>query len=790
MEKKIEVTTVAEVPQNTATLRGGSGEKEALVRLQSRKPRGNFSVEDMAAELEAIKAEKEAEEKAAAQQYSGVAAKVMSAFTTNSQAKRNAGITDNLTLCALANLGEYSTVQKSKIEESNQPPIYMRVTSGKIMALQAWIKDILLSGEDIFTVVSEKLPTLPQSLIMKLQQAAEEFKEDYDSGFGEDPEEDPEKVQGSKLTKAQAKIIEEMIESRAIEDALYKQIQLHTDHELEKVNRQIKTDLEHACFENTLSDFIDDFCIYSAAFTKGPMISSREVITWVNGKPTTKKEYVFVDKRVSPYDIYPDAATGSLQKGFLVEHARFDREDLELLAETTDSRAFTERIINILEHDPSATPWFIDSIEAEKAKAEIKGNSLDASTGMYHTLIMYGRLSKSELEKDGILIDGLSAEIKATMVEGQLVGLEVNKDPLGRRPYYSASFHSVPGSVWGLAPAQLMEDIQKVCNSSARALTTNMGLSSGPIGEVVKERLMDQTALSTLHPLMMIQTKAPRASNEGRAVNFHTIPSVAKDLLGVYTHFEARAADVTGIPRYDTSKMQGAGSTAKGLGMLMDNTTKNIKEAIRHIDYGYIIPRMERQFYVSLMKNPQIKYTGTLSIVAHGSKVLSMKAAIEQKRKEFFALTGNQLDQETIGKVGRSVMIRTVADDCKFPEEVVPNILKVKANVAKDNEMKEREMKAKEQQAQNWQAGVESTKIQAQAMMKTTEMAQETRRGEINLKAKEHDDKVQIEVMKDRTKNRTEELKANAEIGAQKVRADAQESSVRTNAAVKIATNK
>lgn len=789
---EILVATVAEVPTNTKSLMGGDKEREATERLQAKNPRGTFTIEDLANELMLMKEEEE--ELNTEPQYTGVAAKVMSAFTTNSQAKRNAGITDAITMCALANIGKYSSSQEARIRANKQPLVYMRVTSGKIIALQAWIKDILLSGEDIFTVVSEKLPTLPKNIIAKLQQAAQEFQEDYDAGLvdkeQDEQQEGNEQIQGSKLTKLQSKIIDEMIEARAIEDELYNQISRHTDHELEKVNRQMKTDLEHSKFDDTLSAFIDDFCTYPAAFCKGPILSSRKQIVWENGEPAIKKEYVFKDKRISPFDIYPDPGTDSLQKGMLIEHARYDRQDLELLAETTKSLQFKERILDILDREPSATPWFFDSVESEKAMAEIKGNSLDASTGMYHALILYGRISRKDLEQDGIIIDDLSAEVKAVMVEGQLVGIEINKDPLGRRPYYCASFHTVPGSVWGMAPAQLMEDIQKVCNSSARALTTNMGLSSGPIGEVHKERLLDQTSLKTIHPLMMIQTKTPRAANEGAAVSFHTVPSVARDLLGVYTHFEARAADVTGIPRYDTTKMQGAGSTAKGLGLLMDNTTKSIKEAIRHIDRGFIIPRMEYQFYMSLLKNKEIKYSGTLCVVAHGSQVLSMKAAIEQKRQEFFALTGNQLDQETIGKVGRSIMIREVAKDCKFPEEVVPNILKIKAKVAKDEEMREREMRAKEQQAQSGNTSLQATKLQSEAMIETTKMAQETKRGELSIKAKEHEDKVQLEILKDRTKMETEAMKAEAEVQAQKVRADALESSVRTKAAVDIATKK
>ena len=80
-------------------------------------------------------------------------------------------------------------------------------------------------------------------------------------------------------------------------------------------------------------------------------------------------------------------------------------------------------------------------------------------------------------------------EVEATLIGQHVIRVKINRDPLERRPYHTASFQPVPGSFWGQGIPELMADIQDVCNATARSLVNNLAISSGPQVEVYQERL-------------------------------------------------------------------------------------------------------------------------------------------------------------------------------------------------------------------------------------------------------------------------------------------------------------
>ncbi|MEF4262404.1 hypothetical protein U9Z10_23515, partial [Escherichia coli] len=74
---------------------------------------------------------------------------------------------------------------------------------------------------------------------------------------------------------------------------------------------------------------------------------------------------------------------------------------------------------------------------------------------------------------------------------GEVIGVTINPHPTGRLPFYVDSFERVPGSCYGNAIPDLLEDIQGVGNAALRALVNNLAIASGPMGWMNEDRLAE-----------------------------------------------------------------------------------------------------------------------------------------------------------------------------------------------------------------------------------------------------------------------------------------------------------
>ena len=57
-------------------------------------------------------------------------------------------------------------------------------------------------------------------------------------------------------------------------------------------------------------------------------------------------------------------------------------------------------------------------------------------------------------------------QIEAWQIGPYVIKAVLNADPLARRPLFSWSFQSVPGSVWGNSPYDLMKDCVYMCTAA------------------------------------------------------------------------------------------------------------------------------------------------------------------------------------------------------------------------------------------------------------------------------------------------------------------------------------
>jgi hypothetical protein len=150
----------------------------------------------------------------------------------------------------------------------------------------------------------------------------------------------------------------------------------------------------------------------------------------------------------------------------------------------------------------------------------------------------------------------------------------------------------------------------------------------------------------------------------------------AAELMGVYNQFAKQADEVTGIPNYiygGGAGGSGAGRTASGLSMLMDNAAKGIKAAILSIDH--VVSMVVSRFYVhNMMYNPDPYIKGDFRVISTGAMGLVHKEQIQVRRNEFLAATANPVDLQIVGPQGRAYLLRELAKGLQMDtDKLVPS---------------------------------------------------------------------------------------------------------------------
>ena len=667
-------------------------------------------------------------------EYSSLTSSILRTFTKNRDAKRSSGIEDEIFTCLRDFNGEYSASDLSRIQEEGGSSIFMNLTATKVRAAQSWIRDILLSpNEDPFTIKPTPIPSLPEDLDSQLEDAfTKEFlqKKSEVTQEGQQPP-TPKQVQDTISTLNRDK--------RDVRDAVLEEINLEALEQMKIMERKIKDDLKEGKWEDALSEFIEDFCIFPAAIMKGPVITKKDKLVWEAGVPIVKEDFLFLNKRVNPIDVYPDPSGSCVQDGDFIEHMRLSKIELYSLKGVKGYNS--EAIDKVLESNNDGSCWFDTGIESEKAEEEKRGDMIDANDGIFHALHYWGVAKTEDIEDWGLVIPDTEDENKYWEIEAILVGTEVikcklNDDPLKRRPYYKASYQNIPGAFWGRSLPSLMRDIQRMCNACARALASNMGLAAGPQIELYIDRLADAGDIEEIKPLKIWQVTNDPTGAQGRAINFFQVPSIANELLGVYEKFEQKADDATGIPRYSygNERVGGAAQTASGLSMLLESATKSIKDAIRHIDVGLIIPRVEYQFFWNIIKN-KVPYTGDIDVLALGSSTLTMKGAQTAKRQEFLQITANENDQRLMGPEGRAELLRQLGKDLGLTAKIVPSRLELRKKIEEEKAQQQQMMEMQAQQQQGGaNASLEATRMQIEGQERMHQQTQAIKAKELELK--------------------------------------------------------
>jgi len=604
---------------------------------------------------------KEAEDEQSQPLILSLAAHIKTTWQDHKSAKEQ-DIEPRLLKCLRLRKGVYDAATQAMITAQGGTDVFIKLTKTKCRAAKSWMKDIFLSQEKPFAVIPTPVPELPGDAE---QEVAAEIAARYQESImihqqvGIDFDENAFKEQAKQY---KYDVLQELKDQAQTEN--------------EELETEIHDDLTEEGFYMAIDALLWDITTFPACVLKGPVTRMEKALEWdEQGQPIINEVLKKHWERISPFDIYPSRTAKNIQEGDFIERHRLSRQALhDLIGVEGYSEEAIRSVLSSYEMGELKF-WLANDQERQ----QLENKSIEAGRSeLIDALQFWGSVSGDKLIEWG-MEDGLVAtdqyNVEAWLIGDTVISAMLNSDPLSRRPYFSASYDDNPDSIWGEGVPELMDDIQKICNSFARAMVNNSGIASGPQVAVLTDLLQPGMDIETMFPWKIWQFKAEQFASGRMPIEFFQPNMILESLRVAYDYFFKQASEVTGIPAYiyGSEKVGGAGRTASGLSMLMNAANKGLKDVVGNLDKGVIEPAVKAYWQHIMLYEPD-KAKGDINIVARASQYLMMLESLQVRRMEFLNFTNNPVDNQIIGPAGRAEILRETARSLQLPvDRIVPD---------------------------------------------------------------------------------------------------------------------
>lgn len=602
-----------------------------------------------------------------------------------------------------ARRGEYDPDKLAQLREQGSSTIYMMLTSNKCRAASSWLKDTLVTATEDkpWTITPSPIPELPPDQVQSImQQAQQEVQQLWAAG----------------TPPTDQQVRERLLEMK---DMAMSHLKDMADRTAERMELKMDDQLKEGNWSRAFSDFLDDITTFPSAIMKGPVVRKRPKMKWVPAQGgqyalDVQDELVLEWERVDPFNLYPAADATSIDDGYLIERHKLHRADLQSMIGVEGYSDGAIRAVLEEYGKGGLRDWIY--VDMNKASAEGKSTMgvQQNPSELIDALQFWGSVQGQLLLDWGLTEKDIPDPLMDYPIEGWVVGnwvikAVVNPDPLGRKPYFKASYEEVPGAFWGNSVADLCRDTQDICNAAARSLVNNLSIASGPQVVYNIDRLPQGENITQMYPWKVWQVTSDPLAGSAPPMQFYQPTSLAAELMAVYEKFATLADEYTGIPRYMSgdSPAGGAGRTASGMSMLMSNAGKAIKQVIANIDEAVIAPVIERLYYYNMRYGDDPDLKGDINIIARGATSLVVKEQAQVRQNQFLQIAlQSPIVQQVVGMEGIAELLRQSAKTLDLnPDHIVPPIEIIKQRMAQQQQAMVQQQMMLAQQNGQAQAG-------------------------------------------------------------------------------------
>jgi hypothetical protein len=579
-----------------------------------------------------------------------LSAYVQRSYTDARQHKQNAGITERLLRNLRAKKCKYQPDEETLLGPYND--VYVGLCSLKARAASSWLVDIISSNiEKPWTLDPTPEPQLPERL---MDQAINML-------IAELP-----KFETFDALKDRATQVKSALQEFTKKEA--------TDA-TKRMETRIDDQMTEADWLDIYAQFIDDVTVFPSAFLRGPIEISKLDPEWKGDKFVVRKKAVPAMRVISPFDAYPAPNATSIQHSeYFIEAREWRHAEVHNLIGVASFVESTIRQV-LKEYEDGYVPTKME--DNVRADLEDRDKILRHKKGL-EVVIFNGKILGKHLIKHGAIVDDPQKHYEAEVwcIGNYTIRAVLNPNPVGERPVYSTAYTKVNGSIWGQSVIDLVYDTQRVCNASVRSLVRNMGYSSGPIGEVVSDRLAETEDELSIAPYKIYRVGPDITGTGAPAFRFHNVSSIANELLAVYNHFSKVADDLSGVPSYVLGNPQvaGAGRTLGGLSMLMGNAAKGIKNVQLNIDRDVISRVVAAYYYYNMVTSNDAGIKADAKVVARGATGLLQRELAQTRTVEVLQLLTPYAQQGLIDKSALDYILRAILQNTGLPvDKIIPD---------------------------------------------------------------------------------------------------------------------
>jgi hypothetical protein len=589
------------------------------------------------------------------EQLSGIVKHIRDRFDKAVRHRRVVGV-DKLLIDALRSYtGAYSPEKLAEIKRFGGSEIFARLTAQKCRGATALLRDIYLAGERSWSLESSPDPVIPDQVTRDIEQLV--LGEAMALEMGGQPAE-PAAIQQRK---------------EQLMDAAKKAEKRKAEKEAKEAQQYLEDYLLEGRFYAALGSFLADLPMFPIAVLKGPVVRKVSKLRWENGTAEVKEELGFFWDRVSPFDIWFSPGATSILHTETFERQRFTVQELYDLIGIPGYKEEALREA-IRKFDENGFEEWTTYFEHDRERAE-KRDSTQAGDGYIEAVEYNGHILGKHLKDWGL--EKITDEEKpyfvtAWLIDKAVIKVMLNPSPRKRVPYFVTNYDKHPGSLFGDGIPELIGDVQDVANATLRSLVNNMSIASGP-QVAFNEDLLNPTQDDSLYPWKRWKFSTDAANPNARPIEFFQPNSNAAELLGVFEKFTVMADETSAIPRYMTGseKVGGAGRTASGLAMLMNNANKTLQNVAQNIDEDIFQPLLESLYDIVMLTDDTGLLRGDEQVVVNGVRNVATKEQDRVRQLEFLQLTANPIDAPIVG-AQRATILQKVADrlgiDIDIPE--------------------------------------------------------------------------------------------------------------------------
>ena len=555
--------------------------------------------------------------------------------------------------------GKYDPDKLHWIKKFGGSEVYSRMVAGKCRGATSLLRQVYLGPDRPWGIDPQADPPVPPEIQAKIMQLVSS------------------EVQSAR--QANQPMLDSQVHMRitGLMHAAQQAARRNAIEQAQAAENKIEDILRAGGFYEALTEFCTDLPLFPFAVMKGPTVKMTNKLVWINNRPSIKRIPQMFWERISPFDLYWSPGASTIEQADTLERRRYTRADLNGLIGLP---GYDENAIRgVLSDYAMGLREWLDSNDAERAFLENREDPNLNQSNYIEGLEFNGMVQGDMLLRYGMTASQIADPLMDYSVRAWLIGryvikVQMNPNPRQRHPYYVTSFEKVPGTIAGHGLCDMLEDHQEVANAAYRALVNNMSIASGPQVVVNDEVVTPGQDADELYPWKRWHITMDPMGVSRQPVDFFQPQDNSQALLGVYNAVSQLCDEASAIPRYLTgSNAGGAGRTASGLSMLMDNSKNMLQTVAGNVDGDVMDPLLQDVYDLIMLTDTSGLLTGDEQVSVRGVNVAIEKDTERQKQLQFLQITGNPIDAPIVGTVGRARVLRAVAQGLGLPDDIVPD---------------------------------------------------------------------------------------------------------------------